>query len=97
MGLEMIVERGLYLVRRHRALEIEMGDLAQGMDTRIGTTGALDRDAFAAHGEDRLFEKGLDRGAVGLALPADEWAAIVFDDELVARHRISPVWRAAGT
>ena len=64
-----------------------MGDLAQRMDAGVGAPGALDHDGFAGEGGDRLLDRLLDGAAVLLPLPADEGAAVIFDGELVARHR----------
>src|SRR3546814_11036655 len=52
----------------------------------VGATRALDQHALAAEAPDRLLQGRLHRGAVGLALPADEVGAVILDGDLVARH-----------
>ena len=68
MSADRTVSTGLSLDK------IEMRDLAQRMDAGVGAAGALHGRALAAEGEYGVFERGLDRRAVGLALPADERA-----------------------
>src|SRR5262245_6521937 len=63
-----------------------MGDLADRMHARIGAAGAMDRDALAAEGGDRLGQHALHGRSALLDLPAGERRAVVFDDQLVARH-----------
>jgi hypothetical protein len=73
-------------IGRPVAREVDVGDLAQRMDARIGAPGALDRGRLAAEGGDRLLDRLLHRAAVLLALPADIGTAVIFDGQLVARH-----------
>ena len=73
-------------VRLGVALQVEMGDLAQCMDARIGAPGAEKRYLLAREFPDRVFKRLLHAEAVILALPADEVAAMEFDDDLVTRH-----------
>src|SRR3546814_18510407 len=82
-------------VRLGRLLEIEMRDLPERMDAGIGASGALYRDPFAGEGEYCLLDRLLHGRAVRLALPADEGAAVVFDDDLPTRHgRTVPAGRS---
>jgi len=67
-------------------LEVDVGDLAQRMHAGVGASRAMDGRALAGHGEKRAFKRLLDRKAVLLPLPADERRAVIFEDELKARH-----------
>jgi hypothetical protein len=66
--------------------KIEMGDLTHGVHARIGAPGPLHMDMLAAERGYRRLQHALDRHAVVLHLPADERRAVIFDQELVARH-----------
>ncbi len=67
--------------------EVDMGDLAERMHAGIGTAGASDSDALAGKSGDSIGQRALHRNAVVLGLPADIGRAVIFDGELVARHR----------
>src|SRR3546814_2058077 len=67
-------------------LEIEVRHLGERVNPGVGATRALDQHALAAEAPDRLLQGRLHRGAVGLALPADEVGAVILDGDLVARH-----------
>ena len=84
---EMGVDGVAHRVGGPVAAEVEMGDLAEGVDAGVGAPGALDHHRLAGEGADRLFEGLLHRRAIGLALPADERAAVILDGQLVAWHR----------
>ncbi len=85
-GAQMVVESVAHRVGRRLPVEVEMGDLAERVDAGVGAPGAEHRRRLAREVPDRLLDRLLDRGAVLLALPADEGAAVVFEDEPVARH-----------
>src|SRR5436190_23575364 len=74
-----------------------MRDLAPPMNAGVGTARALHMDALTAEGEHGVLERRLDRRAGVLALPADERPAIIFDGDLVARHRFSEAGSGAAT
>src|SRR6185437_94652 len=82
----MIVERIAYGVGREFLFQIEMGDLAEGMHTRIRTARAGDGDGFAGKLVDRLFERALHRRPVILPLPAGKRSAVIFDGQAIAHH-----------
>src|SRR5262245_17800454 len=63
-----------------------MGDLPEGVDTAVGPSGADHNRLLAAEALERVLERGLDRGTMGLALPAVESASVIFDQEAIARH-----------
>src|SRR4051812_13499110 len=63
-----------------------MSGLSLGMDAGIGAARAVNGRALAAECSDRRFDDRLHALAIGLGLPADEWPAIIFDREVVARH-----------
>jgi hypothetical protein len=59
--------------------QVDMRDLTLGVDSRIGPAGDDAGDGLAAvQVGGGLFEHRLDGQAVDLALPADEWGAVVF-------------------
>ncbi len=64
------------------------------MHAGIGAAGSVHAGALAAKGEERVFQRFLDRDAVRLPLPANERAAVVFESEFVARHAVK---EAGGT
>lgn len=74
--------------------QIEMRHLSQGMDAGVRAAGAGDGDLLAGEFFDRGFQRALHRGAVALALPAEEGAAVIFNGQAVA-HQASCV--PAGT
>ena len=67
-------------------VDIDMGDLMGGMNAGIGPPGGVDGRALAREAEHGLFQHVLHRDALGLALPADEGRAVVFEGDAVARH-----------
>ena len=67
--------------------KIDVRNLTQRMNTGIGAPGALDHHRLAGERRDRLLHRLLNGEAVLLPLPADERLAVIFDGELVARHR----------
>ena len=86
VGLEMVIDRIAHLIGGQILFQIHMGDLPEGMDTGIGAPCAIDLARSAIEPGRRSLERALNGRAVLLALPAHEWAAIILDGELVARH-----------
>ena len=86
MRLEQRVEALAKPERVPIALEVDMRDLAQSVHARVGAPGAMGGRALRGHGEERALQRLLDRKAVLLPLPADERRAVIFEDELEARH-----------
>jgi hypothetical protein len=60
------------------ALEVQVDDLAGGMNPGVGPTGGADTDTLAAESRDGCLQRVLDRRPVGLCLEADVGTAIVF-------------------
>ena len=75
--------------RRPVALKVDMRDLAQRVDAGVRPPRAVGGRVFARHGEEGALERLLDREAVLLPLPADERRAVIFEDQLKARHSAS--------
>src|SRR5436305_12627588 len=73
-------------VRSQLALDIDMSTDRQRMDPGIGAAGGDELRLLAGHALHRLLEALLDRRPVLLPLPAHEWATVIFDRELPARH-----------
>ena len=67
--------------------KIRVGDLALRVNAGVGAPRAADRDGLAAERMKRGLDCFLHGEAIGLALPADERRAVIFDDELIAGHR----------
>src|SRR3546814_6737760 len=70
-------------------LEIEVRHLGERVNPGVGATRALDQHALAAEAPDRLLQGRLHRGAVGLALPADEVGAVILDGDLRSEEHTS--------
>jgi len=79
MRPQMCVQRVTQLFRLGRAPEIEMAGLAQGMDPGIRPPGAMHPHRLATKCGNRLLKRLLDRKAIGLPLPADEFRAVIFE------------------
>ena len=60
----------------------QAGDLARGVNTRVGTACADDFDRLAENPPERLGKGPLDGGPAGLNLPAMEGRAVVLDEKL---------------
>ena len=73
-------------VRGQRLGDIDVRRHPERVHPGIGPPGAMDRDGFAGHLADRLLERLLDGIAQRLPLPADERPAVIFQDQLPARH-----------
>ena len=86
MGMKQRVEPLAEPERRPVALKVDMRDLAQRMHAGVRAPGAMGGHARAGHREDGAFQSFLNREAVLLPLPADERRAVIFEDELKARH-----------
>src|SRR6185437_14823415 len=84
--LQMVVERFRYPVGVPLAPEIEMHDLPERVDARIGASGRLRHHRLARKPLDRFLEHLLHGGPIRLPLPAGEGRSIVFERQAVARH-----------
>ncbi len=71
-----------------------MSDLALGVDAGVGPSGAADSYVLAAEGCDRGLDHFLHGDPVRLPLPADIGRAVIFNEELITRHRIFRAIRA---
>src|ERR1700687_398393 len=67
--------------------EIDMRDLAQSVHAGVGPSGGADYNPLGGEGRNRIGEDGLHLDAVVLRLPANKKRAVIFDRELIARHR----------
>src|ERR1700678_756533 len=71
----------------HKMLgNIAMRDLRQRVHAGVGAARAMNANMLAANRLDRGFQRALHGSAIVLELPAAERRAVIFDDELVARH-----------
>ena len=97
IGPQVMVQGVAHLAGFKFLHQVEMRHLAQGMDAGIGAARAGDRDALAGEFFDGRFQRGLHRGAFGLALPADERAAVILDGQAVAHQAMLPAlsWPAS--
>ena len=66
--------------------EIDMRDLADGVDARVGAPGAMRGDGDAAKRDESRLQRLLHGKPIGLSLPAHEWRAVIFKRQFVARH-----------
>src|SRR5262245_56166349 len=82
----MRIERVAHGVRLDLPGEIDMRHLAEGVHTGVGAARALDLYTLAAECLDRRRERALHGGAVRLDLPSGKRGAVIFEQELVARH-----------
>jgi hypothetical protein len=64
-----------------------MTDLMGRVNTGIGSSRRLNAGALAAKGEDGIFEHFLHRKSVFLVLPANEFCAVIFDDQFEPCHQ----------
>ena len=80
----MMIEGTAQYLARDRPAQIEMRALRKRVHPRIGAPGTMDGDPLAAEARDRSLERFLHRGAVRLALPADQPPAVIFDRQFVA-------------
>ena len=86
MGAKQRVEPFGEPERLPLAFKVDMGDLAQRMHAGVGASRAMGDRALGRHGEKRALQRFLNGKAVLLPLPADERRAVIFEDELEARH-----------
>jgi hypothetical protein len=77
IGREEAVEGFLEVGGRDGVLEVEGGDLGEGVDSGIGAAGGFDADGGAFDFGEDLFELALDGGQAGLDLPAVVFGAVV--------------------
>ncbi len=84
---EVKVQRAGQPLRCPDAAEIDMGHLAQGVHAAIGAPRGDQVDRLAGARQQRLLDGCLHRRAVGLALPALERRAVIFEQQAVTRHR----------
>src|SRR3569832_2800320 len=66
----------------------DMRHLGGGVHAGIGAAGGAYSHIFTAELPDRLLDRLLHRGLVGLMLPAGELAAVIFDIEPKTRHAL---------
>lgn len=85
-GRETAVEGAVEVGGRDGGGESEGGNLAQGVDSSIGTTGALGKDALADGALDGVCEHTLDGVQAGLDLPSTVGGSIVGEGELPVHH-----------
>ena len=84
---KMRVHRLANLLRGMGLRQIDVAALAPRVHARVRSSRAMNPDGTTAELLHRFFERLLDGAAVGLVLPADKCAAVVFDGELVTRHQ----------
>ena len=65
---------------------VAMGNLAGGMDARVGAPGGGDPRRGGVEPPQRRFHRLLHRRLAGLALPAREGGAVIFDLQGKAGH-----------
>src|SRR5262245_37826919 len=82
----MCVERIAHCVEVPIPGEIDMGDLAAGVNAGVGAPGALHQSFLACERFNRGSQHALYSQLIGLNLPPCKWSAIVFERELIARH-----------
>ena len=82
MGVERVAQH----IGAPDAGQIDMADLARGVDAGVGAPGAAHAAGSPHRARKRALDHFLHRKAIGLTLPADKAAAVIFDDELIARH-----------
>ena len=83
---QMGIERLLHAEGIERPCDVCVCNLPGGVDAGVSATCRGDGHFFSGEFQDRLFDGGLDRGAILLALPADEGPAVVLDREFPAWH-----------
>ena len=91
----MEVERLAHAERLPLLGEVEVRHLAQRVHARVGAASAAHASRLAREAEHRILERALHGRAIGLALPAEERRAVVFDGDAVAGHGSLEVTRIA--
>ena len=69
-------------LERQRLVGPQAHHLPAGVDPGIGAPGGGRPDRLVEEARERPLQRGLDRGAVGLDLPADVVGAVVLEDEV---------------
>src|SRR5690606_22711337 len=85
-------ERSAQHIRFPLSFEIKMCNLADGMNAGISAARTVNEGCFPGKARQSRLEHRLHAGTIGLCLPADEGAAIIFYGDLVARHRLNRFW-----
>ena len=85
-GAQVGVERARDALGWRPPAEIEVDDLPARMDTGIGPARRHRLDGLTAERTDRALQLRLDRAPIRLALPADEAATVIFEEQPVAGH-----------
>ena len=62
-------------------IHVEMRDLSESMDARVGPACAYRRDRSAGNSGERPFERVLHRATIGLGLPAAEGRSVVLEPD----------------
>ena len=71
---------------------VEVGDLGDGVDSGIGSSGAVDADGFLRGGGGSFFEQVLNGVAGGLGLPAFEGTPVIGNSEFDPHGRGKAIW-----
>jgi hypothetical protein len=85
---EGAVESSVQVGVRDWGLDGEGGDLGEGVDAGVGSSGALREDALAYGAVDGVGEEALNGWQAGLNLPSIEGCAVVGESELPVRHAL---------
>ena len=86
VGFQMIVHGFAYFVCGSFGLEVEMANLGQGVNARIGSPCPEYSHLFTAEGSNRLLQRLLHTKAVILTLPADKAGTVVFNRNFESHH-----------
>ena len=88
-GREFGIERGNPIEWVHREVVggVEVGDLAEGVDTGIGASGAVETDRFFSDFPEGFFDEFLNGDAIGLDLPTGEGSAVIGDGEFEVHYQ----------
>ena len=91
-GLEVEVERFGQTKRVPVAFHIAMGDLMRRMDARIGAARCGNGMGARFEFRQRVFDRALNRGLIGLPLPTCKGGAVIFDLKRITGHvsRLGP-------
>src|SRR5262245_34978072 len=82
----MCVKAVAHCVAIPGSVEIDMVDLAAGVNAGVGSPGPLHQGFFTGQRFYRSGQRSLHSRLIGLNLPSCERCAIVLERELVARH-----------
>ena len=88
-GREFGVERGNPVGGVHREVSggVEVSDLAEGVDARVGASGTVETDRFFGDFLEGFFDEFLNGDAVGLDLPTSEGSAFIGDGEFEPHYQ----------